>query len=1335
MTRLENYAVGGYFKTPEQHLQPIASLYARTKHGGRLLDPTAGTGEAVKFYADAWNMTAYANELDIQRAQVCHDLLGSRQAVQGDIFTLRASNNTFDIYLNPPYMWDKEGDEKRRELGMLKHSWKWLRPGGFINWLVYKHHVTLKASQYLAERSNLLDIYALPGLHLGEYKQVLVIARQGQPIGDPTQTAINFFTRVQANDFQELATPLLSPKYEFEPPVRRKHFFFLPDTISHSDAHTNILEDGAQYTAGLQNIVELEPPAEKIRPVIRPRGPQLALILMAGLFNGLILQTEKGAVAIRSVIRQEERKVEDGSVNSTDEDDEDTDDEDSIDREVYRTQSVVTLTLIDEQGDTEEISGDAAIGAFIKTHRKALMQYLDETFAPLYNFNYEKLAPILNRSKYGKLYETQKHVIAAAHAALEHRKAVYIVGEPGTGKTILAATLAATFVPKMQQGQVTIVMCPPHLVRKWEREVREVGIPTNVAILENVADVTTFMKKSAKTPKGTLNLGVISRERAKLGEGWNIAINWRTRRIARWKPGEPPPLDSKTNKPLTGNRITTIREPICPCCGKTVVADDNTSHATSRSVGKERLNNAGRPHPYPKRLNADELDQLGDKATYPVIPRPKPAYRATNLKSQPAEGAEDKLDDKKTYTKKKDKKEKQEQQGVVADLAWIKKIPRFCPSCKSALWTKARTFSDPSRIAERKAKKQTKGKKTELIELDVNLSESDLAKIAHTLERSSRREKRDAKMLPPVPLKNPRTPLAHLIAQRYANRLYMFIPDECHECKSESTDQGEAMSVLANAAQKNVPLTGTLYGGTASSLFMLELTFNPRVQKKYPWGIGKTKWIRTMGTLERIIEYKPEYDEAGIYSGKVRHEHRPKEAPGCSPLLLAEIIDHAIFVGLKDMGRKMPPFEEIPVPIDPGSDIRDRYETAKTALGKYLFQCRLEGDSSALGMYLQALLSWPDAPYRTEECIHNKPITKGSKTYTPINVCTIPALSKETLFPKEQWLIDTLNAEIEQNRGVAIFVRQTGQKRDIQGRIESLIRKHCPLAKPYILRQKVKTTERESVLANQIQHGVNVLICNPKLVETGLDLIAFPSIIFFEPVYSLYVMSQASRRAWRLIQNDDCKVFYPFYKGLMEHKAIDLVGRKQKAAALLYGEDTGVGLSALTSGGSGDLLAELAKEIGHETIDTDLRSLFARHSQEINPDDSAWLSEIQKTDNAISDQTPASIPTHITQVEEDIEEFVAQPASAAHLIAESDVPQPVNPNHGNPIVRTSLLPAQSNNYTPLLLFGPPTTTHPKLKSHILDAPTDLSPSSPKANAQPALVNEPQGKIATQLTMF
>src|SRR5262249_38183502 len=92
-----------------------------------------------------------------------------------------------------------------------------------------------------------------------------------------------------------------------------------------------------------------------------------------------------------------------------------------------------------------------------------------------------------------------------------------------------------------------------------------------------------------------------------------------------------------------------------------------------------------------------------------------------------------------------------------------------------------------------------------------------------------------------------------------------------------------------------------------------------------------------------------------------------------------------------------------------------------------------------------------------------------------------------------------------------------------------------------------------------------------------------------------------------LIQDKPCRVYYPYYEGLMENQAVELIGRKQQAASLLYGEGNGGGLSALNGNDGGNLLAALAAEIDGDASVTDLRDLFAKHANETDPAESAWF--------------------------------------------------------------------------------------------------------------------------------
>ena len=120
--------------------------------------------------------------------------------------------------------------------------------------------------------------------------------------------------------------------------------------------------------------------------------------------------------------------------------------------------------------------------------------------------------------------------------------------------------------------------------------------------------------------------------------------------------------------------------------------------------------------------------------------------------------------------------------------------------------------------------------------------------------------------------------------------------------------------------------------------------------------------------------------------------------------------------------------------------------------------------------------------------------------------------------------------------------------------------------KAEILRSTVKPELREEWVNNKVKQGVDCIIANPKLVETGLDLLDFPTIIFHQTGYSVYTLRQASRRSWRIGQDRDVKVYYLFYKGTIQEKALQLMGSKMEASLALEGKFSEEGLMAMTQG-------------------------------------------------------------------------------------------------------------------------------------------------------------------------
>ncbi|MEP6986082.1 MAG: helicase-related protein, partial [Chloroflexota bacterium] len=549
----------------------------------------------------------------------------------------------------------------------------------------------------------------------------------------------------------------------------------------------------------------------------------------------------------------------------------------------------------------------------------------------------------------------------------------------------------------------------------------------------------------------------------------------------------------------------------------------------------------------------------------------------------------------------------QEKKGVEspASESWLKGGKRLCSVCQTPLWQEARDKGSQPKAGQK------------------------------------------------YPTRNPRYRIDEYLKRVYPNRIYMLIWDEVHECAHGDTGNGEAFNRIAGLANKVLAMTGTPFNGRSSSIFNLEYALNPRTRQHYNWGgsprlsrktrgergfqiiasddskqrgRAESRWVSEMGVREQVVEERPSYDkETGAFTGTSTYERPYEEAPGISPLLVAEVLDHAIFFSLGDLGKALPKYEEIALPVEMDADTYEQYDRTRQQLKDYLIQRRWEGDTTFRGAYLQWAMGWPNAVHRPHEVIHNikHPIT-GEKL--PHIVTSIPSYGEDRIFAKEQALIDLVRSELDQNRPCVIYIRQTAT-RDIQPRIERLIRQHIPLANTFILKNTVEAERREAVIEAEVAKGTNVVISNPELVKTGLDLVFAPTLIFYEIVFNLGTMMQAAGRSYRLNQtHPHCKTYYLYCEGTMEQTAVQLMSRKQRAAKLLTGDIGLTGLDALTEG-EGGFEEALLNAIGRDETLLDPSELFKQSGAqgEIDTEDAAyWNVELSDTEPLTSE----SVHTH-----------------------------------------------------------------------------------------------------------
>lgn len=114
-----------------------------------------------------------------------------------------------------------------------------------------------------------------------------------------------------------------------------------------------------------------------------------------------------------------------------------------------------------------------------------------------------------------KPYKAQAHIIAAGAQALKRQRGVVLSCQMGTGKSLLAQGVCEQH--SGGKPYRTLVMCPPHLCEKWEREIK-LTIPRALVIHLNHFSQLTRVRKGIK-PTGK-SWWIMSTSKAKLGPPW-----------------------------------------------------------------------------------------------------------------------------------------------------------------------------------------------------------------------------------------------------------------------------------------------------------------------------------------------------------------------------------------------------------------------------------------------------------------------------------------------------------------------------------------------------------------------------------------------------------------------------------------------------------------------------------------------------------------------------------------------------------------------------------------------------------------------------------------------
>ena len=409
------------------------------------------------------------------------------------------------------------------------------------------------------------------------------------------------------------------------------------------------------------------------------------------------------------------------------------------------------------------------------------------------------------------------------------------------------------------------------------------------------------------------------------------------------------------------------------------------------------------------------------------------------------------------------------------------------------------------------------------------------------------------------------------------NYFDLFIADEVHEYKGRGSAQGIAAGTIAECCPKTLTLTGTLMGGYSSTMFHMLYRFSPNIRTDFGHADEK-RWVDRYGFIERIEKNADEGDvEDGRQSRRKGYRSIVREKPGITPDALFHIIGNTVFLRLHDVADALPPYTEViqlhqlsKIPDDTGYSQASAYAEVYNTLRSQLTKELQRGSKRLLSTYLQTLLAYPDG------------CTRGETIMDPDGedpLIMMPPLDPTVIYPKERALIDFAKEEKRNGRRVLVYVTHTGT-RDITPRLKTLLDDHN-LSAQVLKSDTVIPERREAWVADRVQEGADVLICHPRLVQTGLDLIDFPSIIWYETDYSVYTMRQASRRSWRIGQNLPVKVVFMGYHKTIHTDALKLIAQKLQSSLAVEGELPDEGLSTYQNDQE-DMILALARRIAND---------------------------------------------------------------------------------------------------------------------------------------------------------
>ena len=447
----------------------------------------------------------------------------------------------------------------------------------------------------------------------------------------------------------------------------------------------------------------------------------------------------------------------------------------------------------------------------------------------------------------------------------------------------------------------------------------------------------------------------------------------------------------------------------------------------------------------------------------------------------------------------------------------------------------------------------------------------------------------------------------------YRGCVALAVIDESHNGRGRDTDIAHAHHQAMLASQTRMLTSGTHYGGDILGFYHYWFRYHPQFWRRL--GLGWNDADKALSRYGVIQEWTKEYEsDARRGSGQTTVQVSTIPAPGLSAKLIPYLLEDMVYLTVLDVGAHMPPRIEIPEIVS----MRDaeivealseaeqaRREAARqlTAFKQASRNGHLGDDEAARAAEQEHLQRAVQEAAEKERAVQEwamprhlaahygrlvrelDELARKRNTAARLAKGTVPRwfavlpcdrpfevwetrrdrwgdtqgrallveterLASEHLYPLERRLIALVQQELSERRRVMVYFEQN-DLRSMAHRLEWVLSD----VQPWTLPNSVAAEDRQQAILQAVQRGHRVVIVPYRRVNEGLNLQSgIDTILWVEMALNLFMLDQASRRAWRLGKREEVRIYYLAYANTAGHTKLRKLGQQSGAAAAFAGE-------------------------------------------------------------------------------------------------------------------------------------------------------------------------------------